>query len=144
MWNRGSWGGLGWQPAESIGQWVSFGEGRFDSTTRFLTRSLERARERSGRSPYTRREFYLFDRSRMWKREHYRRDKPRGFYRGRSFLLFFHGYNNIRARSTLNDTSAIVTSDLGDFTAPIRGRFGEAARHVGWRLVSVANYGEHT
>lgn len=43
MWNEGSWGGLGWQPAESIGQWVSFGEGRFDSTTRFLTRSLEGA-----------------------------------------------------------------------------------------------------
>lgn len=36
---------------ESIGQWVSFGEGRFDSTTRFLARSLEIARERSGRSP---------------------------------------------------------------------------------------------
>jgi len=37
--------------SESIGQWVSFGEGRFDSTTRFLARSLEIARERSGRSP---------------------------------------------------------------------------------------------
>jgi len=48
---RDSWNGLEWRPAESIGQWVSFGEGRFDSTTRFLSRSLETARERSGRSP---------------------------------------------------------------------------------------------
>lgn len=64
-----SWGGLGWQPAESIGQWVSFGEGRFDSTTRFLTRSLERGKERSA-VEVLRREFYLFDRSRT-TREHY-------------------------------------------------------------------------
>jgi len=48
---RDSWNDLEWRPAELIGQWVSFGEGRFDSTTRFLSRSLETARERSGRSP---------------------------------------------------------------------------------------------
>jgi len=40
--SRGGRGGLEWL-AESIGQWVSFGEGRFDSTTRFLARSLETA-----------------------------------------------------------------------------------------------------
>jgi hypothetical protein len=41
--SRGGRGGHEWWLAESIGQWVSFGEGRFDSTTRFLTRSLETA-----------------------------------------------------------------------------------------------------
>lgn len=71
MWNRGSRGSLGWVACRvdrSVGL-VRRGLS-FDSTTRFLTRSLERARERSGRSPHTRREFYLFDRPRVWKREH--------------------------------------------------------------------------
>lgn len=41
MWSRGS--GLGWQLAESIGQWVSFGEGRASIQPRVsLARSLER------------------------------------------------------------------------------------------------------